>query len=215
MDTVTADKIRSLNVLNHVDFMVIGDPIRSLFLSSWGTETQLPDVYQNIVEYKENPEDKPEKVILNIWNLSDRTDATYRMFPLDGTENTGFDYAIIVYDAITRKKNEDLGSWVSIKDQVSNRQHPSRKCGVVALLVKTSRTEQREYQHIIDYCNKNNINLIMVDNNKEDLSKMKDLPHNLSTITYTERKKYVIQKVREILQQNHFPIPSSPSLLLT
>lgn len=202
MDTVTADKIRSLNVLNHVDFMVIGDPIRSLFLSSWGTETQLPDVYQNIVEYKEKPEDKPEKVILNIWNLSDRTDATYRMFPLDGTENTGFDYAIIVYDAITRKKKEDLGSWVSIKDQVSNRQHPARKCGVVALLVKTSRTEQKEYQHVIDYCDKNNINLIMVDNSKEELSKMKDLPHNLSLITYKERKKYVIQKVREILHKN-------------
>ena len=97
-----------MNVLNHVDFMVLGDQIRALFLPVWGKATELPDVYQNIMEYTENP-DKIEKVIINIWNLNDKTDATYRMFPLDGTENTGFDYAIIVYDVITRKKKEDYG----------------------------------------------------------------------------------------------------------
>ena len=201
MDTITADKIRSLNVLNHVDFMVLGDQIRTLFLPIWGKATELPDVYQNIMEYTENP-DKIEKVIINIWNLNDKTDATYRMFPLDGTENTGFDYAIIVYDVITRKKKEDLNLWLSIKDQVSNRQHSARKCEVVVLVVKTTRTEQKDYQHILDCCEKNGINVITVDNSKEDLGKMKDLPEKLSHITYKERKKRIIEKVREILQQN-------------
>ena len=202
MDTATADKIRSLKVLNHVDFMVLGDPIRSLFLPKWGKDTELPDVYQNVVEYQEKPEDGKEKIILNLWNLNDKTDATYRMFPLDGTVNTGFDYAIIVYDTITRKKKEDLNLWISVKDQVANRQHIDRQCGVIVLVVKTTRTDPKEYEHITQYCEKNSINVIMVDNTKEDINKVKDLPESLSLITYKDRKEKIIQKVHEILQQS-------------
>ncbi len=202
MDTVIADKIRSLKVLNHVDFMVLGDPIRSLFLPKWGKETELPDVYQNVVEYQENPDGEKEKIILNLWNLNDKTDATYRMFPLDGTVNTGFDYAIIVYDTITRKKKDDLNLWISVKDQVANRQHKDRQCSVIILVVKTTRTNPKEYEHIVQYCEKNGINVILVDNTKEDINKIKDLPESLSHITYKDRKKTIIQKVQGILLQS-------------
>ena len=191
---MVADKIRSLKVLNHVDFMILGDPIKSIFFPMWGKETGLPDVYQNT--YQKGGSDK---IIINIWALSNNTDATYRMFPLDGTVNTGFDYSIIFYDAVTRKKSESIDLWVSIKNQIASKQHEDRKCNLVVIIVKTPKT-QNIYSEISSYCEKNNIHKIIIENNEVEITKIKDLLKNLSDVVYKERKQKLVNKVTEILK---------------
>ena len=191
--TEIADKIRSLKVINHIDFMLLGDPLRSIFLPMWGNSTDLPDVYQKVIDIDSN------KIVLNIWNLNDNTDATHRMFPLDGTINTGFDYCIIIYDAISRKKAENLDLWLSIKDQISSRQHKDRTCDVIVIVAKTSKTEESLYKNVTDYCNKHNINIIMINNSDEDFTNLRDLTEKLSNLIYNKRKNRVSEKIKEIL----------------
>jgi hypothetical protein len=110
------------------------------------------------------------------------------MFPLDGTVNTGFDYCIVVYDAITRIKSEQLDKWTTIKDQICSRQHTERQCQLVVLVVKAPRTNVLAYQHIVDACKTLDIHMIPVDNGQAGLENIKTLLEKLANLVYHGRK---------------------------
>jgi hypothetical protein len=192
--TELADQIRSIRLDKHIDFMLLGDQIKLLLLPLWTERTAMPGVHQTVFTCAD------DQVRCNIWDLSDNADSTCRMFPMDGTINTGFDYCIIVYDSITRIKAEALDKWVSIKDQICSRQHEDRPCQLVVLVVTTPRTPTQKYQHITDSCKKLTIHMIPVDNTRNGLDNIKTLPERLANIVYQSRKnKYQLQ-IQELLK---------------
>lgn len=195
--TEIADQIRSIKLNHHIEFMLLGDPVKLLLAPLWGEQTDLPDVYQNVFQSKET------KLRCNIWNLADNADSTCRMFPLDGTINTGFDYCIVVYDAITRIKAEQLDKWTTIKDQISSRQHKDRPCQLVVLIIKAPRTPVSRYQHIMDTCKKHGVYVIPVDNNPDGMDKIKSLPKSLANLVYADRKAKHHERIKTLLSNKN------------
>jgi len=189
--TELADRIRAINLNKHIEFMLLGDSIKLVLLPLWTNRTDLPGVHQAEVVFS------GDKVRCNVWNISDDT---CRMFPLDGTINTGFDYCIVIYDAITRIKPEQLDKWTTIRDQICSRQHPDRLCKLIVLVIKAPRTDIVKYQHIIDSCDKLNIHIILVDNVKEELNKIKSLLEKLANLVYRERKTIHHSHIRDVLK---------------
>lgn len=204
--TEIADQIRSIKLNHHVEFMLLGDPIKLLLAPLWGDKTSLPDVYQNVFDAESESESTSlgvkvkVKLRCNIWNLSENADSTCRMFPLDGTINTGFDYCVVVYDAITRIRPEQLDKWTTIKDQICSRQHPDRVCQLVVLVIKAPRTPVGRYQHIINTCKKQGVHVVPVDNNPDGMEKIKSLPKRLANLVYSNRKEKHHQRIKELLQ---------------
>lgn len=188
--TEIADQIRALKLDKHVEIMLLGDPVKVLLLPLWANRTDIPNVHQAIYEHG---------IRCNIWNLADNADATCRMFPMDGTVNTGFDYCIVVYDAITRVKAEQLDKWITIKDQICSRQHPERKCQLVVIVVKTPRTPVATYDHVVQSCKKLHIHLIPVDNTSEGFGNIKSLLERLTNLVYQGRKEQHNRKVQALL----------------
>lgn len=192
----TAKLIRNLRLNKHVDIMFLGDPIKSILMPMWARVTQLPGVHQTTYTF---PDD--HVVCCNIWDLS-VNDPICRMFPLDGTEDTGFDYCIIVYDAITRTKSENLEQWISVKDQICSQQHPNRECAVIVIVMKTLRTKEETYKHIVDQCEKQKIPVFPTDNTKQGLSKISNLPKEFAKIVFNKRKNHWLSKVQSILNES-------------
>lgn len=193
--TDTANKIRSIKLNKHIDFMLLGDPIKMLFLGLWAQRTELPAVYQTVYTCNN------AQIRCNLWNLADNADSTARMFQMDGTINTGFDYCIIIYDTITRIQAEPLDKWTSIRDTICARQHPERPCKLVVLVVKTPRTDEAVYKHIIENCQRQKIYLVAVDNNSEGMERVKTLPEKLAGLVYQDRCIAHRARVKRILDQ--------------
>jgi hypothetical protein len=179
--TEVANQLRALTLNKHVDIMCIGDPSKSLLLPLWATPTILPRVHHRIYKCGEI------SVRCNIWDVTSNTDAAHRMFPMDGTEHTGFDYCIIVYDAIFRRQKQNIDSYTDTKEQLTNQQHSNRRCVTVVLILKTPRTPESDYAHILDYTASKKIHCIPVDNTHEGLKKVRDLPERLCTIVLKKR----------------------------
>lgn len=200
MSNDKADMIRGLRLNTHVEFMFLGDHIKSILLPLWSNLTALPGVHHCKCPVTASVS-QPQLDIV-IWDLPDSADATCRMFPLDGTPNTGFDYCLIVYDTITRRKAQSLDKWTSVRDQICARQHSDRVCSTVVLVVKTPRTPPGLYEHVKEYCNTQSIHLIMVDNTTDGMNGIRDLPQRLAQLTYSKRKSQLRSKVDSILNES-------------
>lgn len=194
--TELANKIRAIRLNKHIEFMLLGDPVKLLLCSLWGKQTDIPQVHQAVFACA------GDQVRCNIWDLADNVDATCRMFPMDGTINTGFDYCIVVYDAITRIKAEQLDKWTTIKDQICSRQHSDRSCQLVVLVVKAPRTPPKAYQHIIDTCKRQSIHLIPVDNTHDGMNTIKSLLEKLANLVYQKRKGIYHNQISSILNSS-------------
>ncbi len=194
--TEAANRLRDLRLNHLVEFMFLGDPIKSLLVPYWCKSTPLPAVYRTSYQYG------TDQINCNVWDLAGNMEITCRMFPIDGTVNTGFDYCIVVYDAITRVKKTDIQTYLSIKDQIVSKQHPNRKCKVLVLILKTPRTKEEHYNHVLSYCQKYNIHSILVDNTHDGLSKIKDLPERLCNVVYQQRKDQLLSAVENILKES-------------
>lgn len=192
--TELADQIRAVRLDKHIEFMLLGDPVKLLLLPLWTERTSIPNVHQAVFTYA------GDRIRCNVWDLAENADATCRMFPMDGTINTGFDYCIIIYDAITRIKVEQLDKWITIKDQICSRQHPDRECKLVVLVVKAPRTPIQNYDHIIQSCKKLNIHIIPVDNTRDGLDNIKTLLERLANLVYQGRKAKHLDRIRQILE---------------
>jgi hypothetical protein len=191
--TDLANHIRSIRLNKHVDFMVLGDPVKLLFLGVWARSTELPGVYQTIYTCA------GDQVRCNIWDLAENADSTTRMFHMDGTPDTGFDYCIIFYDTITRTSPEPLDKWTTVKDGVCARQHPERECKLVVIIIKTPRTDRSVFQHVVDSCQRQDIHCIFVDNDAESTKRIGSLPEKLTGLTYLARKERHSKKIQAVL----------------
>jgi hypothetical protein len=196
-----ANQIRDIQTNRYVEIMLLGDPAKLLLLPLWAHSTIIPDVHQAV--YRDHR--------CNIWSLeygpsgaspsAGGAGGGSRMFPMDGTVNTGFDYCIIVYDAITRIQSEPLDKWIAIRDQICMRQHPDRKCEMVVIVLKTPRTPLAAYEHISQEAAKLKIHMIPVDNTTEGLTRIKTLVERLAGMVYTKRKTGRMQMIRKLLDQ--------------
>jgi len=193
--TELADQLRTIKLDKYIEFMLLGDPVKLLLVPLWAEPSVLPGVYQTSYNCA------GDSVRCNLWDLADNADATCRMFPMDGTVNTGFDYCIIVYDTITRVKKEELDKWITIKDQICSRQHPERQCELVVLVVKAPRTPSSKYSHIEKSCAKLKIHLIPVDNTKDGLDKIRSLLERLANLVYQKRKAKHHERIAELLSK--------------
>lgn len=191
--TELADQIRTIKLDKYIEFMLLGDPVKLLLTGLWAEPSALPGVYQSSYICA------GDSVRCNVWDLADNADATCRMFPMDGTINTGFDYCIIVYDVITRVKKEELDKWITIKDQICSRQHPDRKCQLVVLVVKAPRTQSEKYSHIEESCKRLKVHLILVDNTKNGLDTIRTLLERLANLVYQGRKALHHQRISDLL----------------
>jgi len=193
--TELADRIRAIKLNKHIEFMLLGDPVKLLLNGLWAEPSPLPAVYQTTCVCA------GDSVRCNIWDLADNADATCRMFPMDGTINTGFDYCIVVYDTITRVKKEELDKWITIKDQICSHQHPDRQCQLVVLVVKAPRTQVDKYSHIDESCKRLDIHYIPFDNTKDGLAKIHTLPERLANLVYQQRKARHHQRISDLLSK--------------
>lgn len=193
--SVIANQIRNIHINRHVEIMLLGDPAKLLLLPMWARSTVIPDVHQAVYE----------EYRCNIWCVDQISKGPSgpvgRMFPMDGTINTGFDYCIVVYDTITRMQQEPLEKWLAIKDQICLRQHPDRKCQTIVIVLKTPRTSVTAYEHISQTACRLKIHLITVDNTSDGFDKIRTLVERLSGLIYIDRKaqyKEIISKLTEI-----------------
>ena len=188
-----ATQIRELRLNRFVEFMFLGDPIKALILPHWTQQEQeLPSVYRSVYSHRDG------KVYCNIWDWN--TDNN-RLFPLDDTEETGFDYCIIVYDAITRKTDGHISPYLSAKEQVVSRQHSERKCSTIVIVLRTPWTKEDQYMDVKAYCLQHQIHCIYVDNTKEGISRVSNLPERLCSHVMTEREGKIHRRVRALLDR--------------
>ena len=195
--TSIADQIRNLYLNQHVEFMFLGDPLKTLVLSTWGKSTDLPGVYNTSY----NSSSEIGVIHCNIWDLPNNFDPAYRMFPLDGTEDTGFDYCIVVYDVTSPKSTSDnnLEKWLSVKDLICSRQHPNRLCVVIVLIIKTPRTKEETYEHIKIQCSRQGISVILVDHTAKGIEGIRALPEDLANRVIEQRKEALLSKIEAIV----------------
>jgi hypothetical protein len=193
-----ANQVRAVRLDKHIEFMLLGDPAKLLLLPLWAERTGIPNVHQAVFTCA------GDQIRCNVWDLAENADATCRMFPMDGTINTGFDYCIVIYDTITRIKAEQLDKWITIKDQICSRQHPDRNCQLVVLVIKTPRTPIGTYEHIVQSCAKLKIHMIPVDNTRDGLDNIKTLLERLSNLVYKERRSQHNDRIRQILSEQSF-----------
>lgn len=190
-----ANSIRNLRFDKYIDIMLIGDHAKYLLLPLWGTRTDLPNVYQSRFTY--GSEELLDTMICSLWNLPSNTDATKRMFHLDGNEDTGFDYCIIVISgsasaSAASSVGSELLQYLAIRDNIQRHQHQDKKCELVVLILKTTTQSQ-----VVDYCKDKHIHHILVD--KDCLDKIRNLPEKLCDIIYKHRKKCMAAKVQALL----------------
>jgi hypothetical protein len=191
--TEIANQLRALVLDKHVNIMCLGDPIKSLLLPLWATPTLLPHVHHRTYTCGN------VSTMCNIWDIPPRTDAAHRMFPLDGTPYTGFDFCIIVYDVISRLRKDTLDNYIDTKEQLTNQQHVDRPCKVVILILTTPRTPKDTYIHIINYAKSRDMHCIPVDNTHEGLKKISEFTQNLCQLVMTDRQTQLSSKVDSIL----------------
>jgi hypothetical protein len=195
--SMIADRIRSLRLDKYIDIMFIGDHAKSFLLPKWGRMTDLPDVYQSRYVCS------GDTVVCNLWDLPSNTDATKRMFHLDGTEDSGFDYCIIVYDTITRLRRGHILKYLAIRENIQKHQHPNKKCELVVVILKTMDTWENSYTHIVDYCRNHEIHCILMNNTgKDGIDKFYNLPEQLCNLVYQNRKTQMSAKVDLILKES-------------
>lgn len=205
---MAARQIRDLSLNTHVNIMCIGDPLKSLLLPFWASPTMIPRVHFRAHNYKPPDTDKMLKCKCNVWDIVTNTDAAHRMFPQDGTMHTGMDFCLIFYDAISRIKSEGMDRYISVKDQLTGRQHADRPCVTMIIIIKTPRTAESEYAHVKDLAAAQKVNCITVNNTQEGLKKASGLPADLCNRVMDERHSRLTERIGEILRPTENPAES-------
>ena len=99
-----------------------------------------------------------------------------------------------MYDTITRMQRGHILKYLSIRDNIQELQHPDKKCALVVIVLKREDTWDTAYSHIVDYCREHSIHLILMDNTKEGIEKIRKLPEQLCNIVYQDRKALMLKK---------------------
>ena len=167
------EKLTSLaqSLSPYIIISVIGDPIKTLYSSTWAVKSTMPHVW--IIRF--------DPVIVNIWDLPSHRDKSASMIP-----NNSIDHFIVVYDIHYRslfKDKKDLPSINTIIKGCSG--------APVTIIVHGEQTENL----MIEPGSYTNIISVPTKNPKETSGLIKDI----STCIYKTRVAHIDKQIRLLL----------------
>lgn len=173
------EKLTSLaqSLSPYIIISVIGDPIKTLYVSTWATKSPMPHVWTTRLE---------SSAIVNIWDLPSNRDRSASMIP-----NDSIDHFIILYDTHYRslfKDKKDLPSLNSIIKGCSG-------APVTIIIHGNVKDKDKVHVHLAEPGSYSKIIHVPTKNPKEAAGLVKDI----STHIYEQRVSNIDKQIRLLL----------------